>query len=89
MKRVCFLVTYVYTPVSVIQTIRTTTYTRIWVVTRHQYRVSAHVSQASVGGETSGSVAKCRLFSKASIGKADLRPIFWPYKEEIVSEVFS
>lgn len=72
MKRVCFLVTYVYTPVSVIQTIRSTMYTRIWVVTRHQYRVSALVSQASIGGETSSSVAKCRLFSKASIGKADL-----------------
>ena len=47
-------------------------YTRIWVVTRHQYRVSALVSQTSFGGKTSGSVAKCRLFSKASVGKADL-----------------
>ena len=36
--------------------------TQIWVVTRHQYGIS----QASFGGETSGSVAKCRLFSQAS-----------------------
>ena len=40
--------------------------TQIWVVTRHQYGVSALVSQASYGGETSGSVAKCRLFSQAN-----------------------
>ena len=30
-------------------------------VTRHQYGISALVSQTSFGGETSGSVAKCRL----------------------------
>ena len=35
--------------------------TQIWVVTRHQYGISALVSQTSFGGETSGSVAKCRL----------------------------
>ena len=40
--------------------------TQIWVVTRHQYGISALVSQTSFGGETSGSVAKCRLFSQAS-----------------------
>ena len=39
--------------------------TQIWVVTRHQYGISALVSQTSFGGETSGSVAKCRLFSHA------------------------
>ena len=39
--------------------------TQIWVVTRHQYGISALVSQTSFGGETSGSVAKCRLFSQA------------------------
>ena len=37
--------------------------TQIWVVTRHQYGISALVSQTSFGGETSVSVAKCRLFS--------------------------
>ena len=40
--------------------------TQIWVVTRHQYGISALVSQTSFGRETSGSVAKCRLFSQAS-----------------------
>ena len=34
-------------------------------MTRHQYGISALVSQASFRGETSGSVAKCRLFSQA------------------------
>ena len=38
---------------------------QIWVVTRHQYGISALVSQTSFGGETSGDVAKCRLFSQA------------------------
>ena len=45
---------------NLIQPIRGTT--QIWVVTRHQYGISALVSQTSFGGETSGSVAKCRLF---------------------------
>ena len=48
-----------------IQPIRRTT--QIWVVTRHQYGISALVSQTSFGGETSGSVAKCRLFSQATL----------------------
>ena len=34
-------------------------------MTRHQYGISALVCQTSFGGETSGSVAKCRLFSQA------------------------
>ena len=38
-------------------------FTRIWVVTRHQYGISAAVSQTSFRGETSGSVRKCRLVS--------------------------
>ena len=50
--------------VNLIQPIRSTT--QIWVVTRHQYGISALVSQTSFGGETSGSVAKYRLFSQAS-----------------------
>ena len=41
--------------------------TKIWVVTRHQYGISALVSETSFGGETSGSVAKCRLFSQATL----------------------
>ena len=36
------------------------------VVTSHQFRICALVSQTSFGGETSGSVAKCRLFSQAT-----------------------
>ena len=40
--------------------------TQIWVVTRHQYGIFALVSQTSSGGEPSGSIAKCCLFSQAS-----------------------
>ena len=40
--------------------------TQIWVMTRHQYGISALVSQTSFGGETSGSVAKCGLSSQAT-----------------------
>ena len=40
--------------------------TQIWVVTRHQYGISALVSHTSFGGETSGSIAKRRLFSQVS-----------------------
>ena len=46
--------------------IRSTTH--IWVVTSRQYGISAPVSQTSFGGETSGSIAKCRLFSQATEG---------------------
>ena len=35
---------------------------QILVVTPHQYGISALVSQTSLDGETSGSVAKCWLF---------------------------
>ena len=35
------------------------------LMTRHQYGISALVSQTSFGGETSGNVAKYRLFSHA------------------------
>ena len=48
--------------INLIKPIRSTT--QIWVVTRRQYGISALVSQTSFGGETSGSVAKCRLFSQ-------------------------
>ena len=40
--------------------------TQIWVVTRHQYGISALVFQTLVGGETSGSAAKCPLFSQVT-----------------------
>ena len=42
-------------------------HTQIWVVTRHQYRISALVSQTSFRGETSGGVAKCRQFTQVSL----------------------
>ena len=48
---------------NLIQPFRSTT--QIRVVTLHQYGFSALVSQTSFAGETSGSVAKCRLFSQA------------------------
>ena len=48
---------------NLIQPIRSTI--QIWVVTYHQYEISSLVSQTSFGGETSGSVAKCGLFSQA------------------------
>ena len=48
---------------NLIQPIRSTT--QIWVVTRHQYGISALVDQTPFGGEISSSVAKCRLFSQA------------------------
>ena len=40
---------------------------QIWVVRRHQYGISALVSQMSFRRETSDGVAKYRLFSPASI----------------------
>ena len=48
---------------NLLQLIRSTIQT--WVVTRHQYGISVLVSQTSFRGETSGGVAKCRLFSQA------------------------
>ena len=40
--------------------------TQISVVRRYQYRISALVLQTSFPRETSGGVAKCRLFSQAN-----------------------
>ena len=40
---------------------------QIFVVTRHQYGISALVSQTSFRGETSGGVMKSRLFSQAHL----------------------
>ena len=39
---------------------------QIWVVMHHQCGISALVSQTSFGGETRGSITKCRLFSQAN-----------------------
>jgi len=36
--------------------------TQIWVVTRHQYGISALEPQTSFPGKSSGGIAKCRLF---------------------------
>ena len=47
------------------RTIRNTTHT--WVLTRHQYRISALVSQTSFRGKTSGRVVECLLFSQARL----------------------
>ena len=44
--------------------------TQISVATRHQYGISALVSQTSFRGETVSGVAKCRLFSQASKSSA-------------------
>ena len=53
--------------------IRSTTQT--WVVTHHQYWISALVSQTSFGGETIVSIAKCWLFSQAN--KIPVVEILW------------
>ena len=58
---------------NLIQPIRSTT--QIWVMTRHQYGISALVSQASFGGETSNSVAKCRLYSQGISSYTDVSPV--------------
>ena len=44
-------------------------------MTGHQYGISALISQTSFGGETSNSVAKCRLFSQAISGYTDVSPV--------------
>ena len=49
---------------NLIQPIRSTT--QIWVVRRHQFGISGLVFQTSFGGETSGSITKCRLCSQAN-----------------------
>ena len=57
----------------VAQPIRSTT--QFWVVTRHQCGISALISQTSFGGETSGRVAKCRLFSQATKGAIKVKRV--------------
>ena len=48
-----------------LQPIRSTT--QVWEVARYQNGISALVSQTSFRGKTSGGVAKCRLFSQATL----------------------
>ena len=43
---------------------------QIWVVTCHQYGISALVSHTSFRGETIGGVSKCGPFSQTAIGEA-------------------
>ena len=50
---------------NLLQPIRSTT--QIWVVTRHQYGISAHVPGTLFSGETWSGIAKCRLFSQATV----------------------
>ena len=64
---------------NLIQPIRNTT--QIWLVMRHQYGISALVSQTSYGGETSGSVAKCRLFSQATNVLEEFFALLWDLLE--------
>ena len=64
--------------------------TQIWVVTRHQYGISAFVSQTSFGGKTSGSVAKCRLFFQASdfLNKRQMRKLLAGYRGRLLQDIF-
>ena len=55
-----------------LQPIRSTT--QVWEVTRYQDGISALASQTSFRGETIGSVAKCRLFSQATLYLCRLKP---------------
>ena len=43
---------------------------QIFVLTRHQYGISALISQTSFRGETSGGVLKCQLFTQASYAQS-------------------
>ena len=58
---------------------------QIWVVMRHQYGISALVSQMSFRRETSAGVAKCRLFSQAMMFQAFLKLKHKIFQEFIVS----
>ena len=45
-------------------------------MTRHQFGISALGSQTSFSGETSGSVAKCWLFSQATLSSSFFNVFF-------------
>ena len=53
----------------------------------HQYGISALVSQTSFGRETSGIIAKCRLFSQASILAAIVVVEWLQYYRELTKSV--
>ena len=55
------------------QPIRSSTHT--WVVTFHQYGISALGSQTSFRGEIVGGIAKCHLFSQPTITDKNTRLI--------------
>ena len=48
-----------------------------WVVTRHQYEISALVSQTLFHGETVGGIAKCCVFSQATVTAENLVILLW------------
>ena len=56
--------------------------TQIWVVTRHQYGISALVSQTSLRGKSSGGVTKCWLYFS---GYPSPNPIYCTMQEVTVS----
>ena len=60
---------------NLLQPFRSTT--QIWVVTRHQYGISAPVSQTSSRRETSGGVSKWRLFSQVMLFSVILKWKLW------------
>ena len=65
--------------------------TKIWVVTRHQYGISALVTQTSFCEGSSGDLAKRVLFSQANIHEREgdgKHNILWrrPYRSEVLSE---
>ena len=49
-----------------------------WVVTHHQYGISALVSQTSFHRETVGGIVKCHLFSQATVMAENLVILLWP-----------
>ena len=67
-----------------LQPIKSTT--QIWVVTRHRHGISAHDSQERFRGETSGGVAKCRLFSQATLKRIEKK---MRYSMNAISQIWT
>ena len=61
------IVVVVVTVVVVVAVVTIVIGTQIWIVTRHQYRMSALVPETSFCEETSSDVTKCRLFHQAGL----------------------
>ena len=55
------------------------------VSARHQYGISALVSQTLFRGETSGGVAECRLFSQAMISYVFSSWIIFLWKNDVIA----